>query len=106
VRLTNNPDDDYNADLSPDGQQIAFVSYGNGESAVYRIRIDGSERTRITTDVMVDGKVAWSPNGHQLAFGSYIDNAHGGLYTINTDGTGLQPLTMAGAYNGGISWRP
>jgi len=45
---------------SPDGNQIAFVSYRNGESDIYIISRDGKSIYRVTNDSGIEAMVDWT----------------------------------------------
>ena len=45
---------------SPDGNQIAFVSYRNGESDIYIISRDGKSIYRVTNDSGIEAMVDWA----------------------------------------------
>jgi Tol biopolymer transport system component len=85
---------------SPSGEWIAFITGGQ----LCMVHPNGSGQTCFNTDFDVDGQVTWSPDGSQLVFGSYMDNAHGNIYTINVDGSGLRQLTDAPGQNTGPAW--
>jgi Tol biopolymer transport system component len=64
---------------SPSGTQIAFVGLGksadkdkNWDWEIYVIDIDGSNLKRLTYNDVDDRAPAWSPDGKQIAFVSYI----------------------------------
>jgi len=50
--------------LSPNGDQIAFVSAGQ----IFLMNVDGSNRRQLTTDPSGDGSPAWSPDGQQIVY--------------------------------------
>jgi Tol biopolymer transport system component len=75
-----------NGVFSPDGTLIYFSgTLPNGQSGVIRANADGSNPVVIvigTSYQVADG----SPNGQSLLLTGV------GNYTVNTDGTGLQPI--------------
>ncbi|MEA2432576.1 MAG: TolB protein [Actinomycetota bacterium] len=93
-------------DWSPDGQWIVFSRrIDSGARALWIMRADGSEQRQLTAplDPMPsDSDAAWSANGSQILFSrgglgvhagdAYAQNS--GVYGINVDGTGLQPLSV------------
>ena len=52
------------------------------------MRADGSGVRRLRRAGPLVGGVAWSPDGHRLAFVTYENGADGGLYVMNADGSG------------------
>jgi len=52
---------------SPDGQNLAYVSFEGGASAVYVQRLSSGERTRVSARSGINGAPAWSPDGRRLA---------------------------------------
>lgn len=47
---------------SPDAQQIAFVSYRDGNAEIYRVNLDGTGVERLTDHPEFDGFPSWRPN--------------------------------------------
>jgi WD40-like Beta Propeller Repeat len=81
------------ADMSPNGEKIAFV---NESGDLYVMNADGSDRTRIINTPAAALSVAgpiFSPNGKKIAFEMDSSNSEIYLSVINTDGTGLTRLT-------------
>jgi Tol biopolymer transport system component len=58
------------ADLSPDGQTVAFSGHRNGDWNVdiFTVAASGGNPTRITTHDAWDDTPAWSPDGTQIAY--------------------------------------
>ena len=80
--------------------RIAFVRSGD----VYTIAPDGTNLTRLTTGMQAS-EPAWSPDGSRLAVVSVRDgNAE--LYSVGTDGSGIQRLTNDPADDRSPSWAP
>ena len=61
TNITNNPESVNSPSWSPDGSQIAFSSYIDGNSEIYVISADGSNQTNLTNDLEYDGMPSWSP---------------------------------------------
>ena len=55
---------------SPSGERIAFWSTANGQRDLETIRIDGSDRVKVTNDRELDWAPAWSADGKALFFAS------------------------------------
>ena len=59
-------------DFSRDGQWVTYVSYP--EQALWRSRVDGSDRLQLTYPPVLAGLPRWSPDGAQIA---YVDSQPG-----------------------------
>jgi Tol biopolymer transport system component/imidazolonepropionase-like amidohydrolase len=52
---------------SPDGQWLAYVTWGNGGGAINKIRADGrASPVRLTTDAAFYDTPVWSPDGQRI----------------------------------------
>lgn len=96
VQLTTNGSN-WRPVVSPNRQQIAFISNAETDLHLYVINYDGSNLRRVTTVPLAgvsatDLSFCWSPDGTQLV---YPSNAN--LYAVRTDGTGLRRVAMAPA---------
>ncbi len=86
--------------LSPDGNQIAFVSNMSGIPQIWRLPAQGGFPVQVTASEDPVGFVRWSPDGNWLAF----NVAPGGgfneqIYVVRPDGTGQRRLTEGGKEN-------
>jgi len=77
---------------SPDGEQIAFASYRDGNWEIYIMNADGSDQRNVTDNPTSDGLPAWSPDGEQIAFTSEREGNFE-IYLMNADGSGEIRLT-------------
>ncbi|MEA2461206.1 MAG: hypothetical protein QOH90_1383, partial [Actinomycetota bacterium] len=79
---------------------IAFERYGSG-GGIYVMNSDGSGAHRILdSEGHAIGRVAWSPNGTQIAFHGFFGEANneaGGLFLMNSDGSDIRLLALGGA---------
>ena len=116
-RLTNHPSYDDQAALSPDGNQIVFVSTrAAGTADLWILDVRTREAKALTSGTGGDFRPAWSPDGNWIAFasdrGSNLPAARGqwehlqlvDLYVIRPDGSGLKRLTEHGNFCGSPKW--
>jgi TolB protein len=88
-RLTNDPAEDENPDLSPDGDKIIFASNREGVYHIYIMDTDGSGVTKLTDADAGDLSPRWSPDGEQIAF-----SRTGAIYVMNSDGSNIRQITQ------------
>lgn len=107
VRLTDNPEGNFEPVVSPDGRSIAFVSSRDGDSEVYVMRADGSGPRRITAFYRDDWYPRWSPDGRTLAFLSNRESIDR-IYLVAADGSGIRPLNAKSdsVMEGEPAWSP
>ncbi|RRR65685.1 MAG: hypothetical protein EI684_22395 [Candidatus Viridilinea halotolerans] len=72
--------------MSPNGIEIAFTSYRDGNSEIYVMDRNGQNLRRLTNHPAADEAPSWTPTGERLVFAS---NREGG-YQIHM----LHPLTL------------
>ncbi len=109
--LTNNPDFDGYAVLSPDFELLTYVSIRNGKYCLYTMDANGSDQRLL---VEADGNVAyirdpqWSPDGKQITFIKRPSNTfQPQIFVINKDGSSLKQLSnesLGALYN--PQWDP
>lgn len=81
---------------------IVCHAFVEGNPHLFRIRPDGSGVTQITTGDSQNLYPTWSPNKSRIAFmrqTSEREDRNGDIYVINSNGTGLRPLTVGGDYH-------
>ncbi len=79
-------------ELSPDGQWLAFYTFGSPQEDLFVARRDGSESRQLTNDRRRDRVPRWSPEGKRIAF--YSDRSRNyEIWAIDLDGGGLRRLT-------------
>ncbi|MDF2774444.1 MAG: hypothetical protein K0S86_3944 [Geminicoccaceae bacterium] len=104
------------AGIAPDDSRIAFMSDRDGPDPlgtlgtpeIYVMRPDGTDQRRLTRNNVMEGHLAWSPDGKQIAF---FSRQGGGtdIHVMNADGTGerrLTNLTSAGLGAFSPAWSP
>ena len=86
---------------SPDGKWLAFQAPGQG---VVVVSPDGKERKLLVKRISGAGRCAWSPDGKRLIFrANNVGEARGTFWSVNADGSGLQPVNL-GVGSGYIDW--
>ncbi len=79
--------------FSRDGKWIAYVTYPDG--SLWRSRVDGSERLRLTDPPIYPLNPQWSPDGKQIAFWGYRTGKVDEIYTVPANG-GAPELLIPG----------
>jgi Tol biopolymer transport system component/DNA-binding winged helix-turn-helix (wHTH) protein len=95
VRLTASSAVDFNAQYSPDGGRIAFMSTRSGSREIWTCASDGAQCVQVTAINGYTGTPRWSPDGTQIVFDSaaagqtdvYVVDANGGSPRRLTDVT-------------------
>lgn len=85
TRLTTEPANGMHPAWSPDGRQIAFMSWRNGRTELFRMNADGSGQELLLS--MPDGDAVdprWSPSGDAIAF---VHVPSGGVAAAAQDAT-------------------
>jgi len=90
-------------DFSKDGQWIAFTAYPDG--ALWRSRIDGTERRQLTFSPLRAFLPRWSPDGRSIAFVD-ISNEPWTIRVISSTGTGLTEVSPTGEGASDPTWSP
>jgi TolB protein len=107
VRLTDADGYDAEASYSPDGKQIVFTSFRDGDANIYIMDADGKNARRITHDKGYDGGPFFSPDGKRIIYRSdRKGNDLLQLYVNNTEGTAERALTNNDFVNWGPFWHP
>jgi len=52
---------------SPDGKQLAYVSFENHRSEIYIANVSNGQRKKVSNSPGINGAPAWSPDGRKLA---------------------------------------
>ncbi len=103
VRLTNSNGYDAEGSYSPDGKQIVFTSFRDGDGEIYIMDADGRNARRITKAPGYDGGPFFSPDGKRII---YRSDRRGDdklqIYINNLEGTAERALTS----NDFVNWGP
>jgi len=76
---------------SPDGTQLAYVSFETGKPVIYVQTLASAQRQPVANYRGNNSAPAWSPDGKKLAVALSRDGISQ-LYSINADGSGLRRL--------------
>ena len=111
VNLTGDAAQNLDPDWSPDGAWIAYSSARTGDTRLWRIRVDGTERRRLTGDEAPGHEEyhpSWSPTGAQVVFerwgGRGLQDAD--IHVVTVDGGAVHPLVVDPGFDGQPSWGP
>jgi Tol biopolymer transport system component len=92
TQLTNTLTQERHPRWSPDGSQIAFISYREGKSNLWTIPSEGGEANKATVNVPNPDAIlryitrpSWLPDGTWLAFGGFFGEDRG-IWTIPAKG--------------------
>lgn len=103
VRLTDTPGYDAEGSYSPDGKEVVFTSFRDGDAEIYVMNADGTSPRRITRSKGYDGGPFFSPDGTKLIYRSdRKQNDLLQLYVNDTKGTAERALTD----NEAVNWGP
>jgi TolB protein len=103
MRLTDTPGYDAEGSYSPDGMQIIFTSFRDGDAEIYIMDADGHNPRRITQRKGYDGGPFFSPDGKRIVYRSDRNNNDLlQVYINNPEGTAERALTN----NEAVNWGP
>jgi Tol biopolymer transport system component len=89
---------------SRDGRWVAYASLPDG--ALWRSRVDGTDRLQLTTAPMATTAPSWSPDGKRIVFAGGIAGKLDQIYLISADGGVPEPLFHDGRNRGRPNWSP
>jgi Tol biopolymer transport system component len=78
-------------DFSRDGEWIAYVSYTDG--SLWRSKMDGSEKLRLTSPPIQPVSPRWSPDGTHIAFSGGNPGEQWKVWLISSQGGNPEALT-------------
>ncbi len=103
--LVNDPSNNIQPSVSPDGYKLAFASDRSGKYQIYVVNTDGTQLTNITNNSAQNWGAVWSPDGKKLAFGTDRDG-NNEIYVMNVDGSSPTNLTKTATISEGVSEFP
>lgn len=92
-------------DFSPNGREISYTSYKNGNPDVYRREIFSGAEARLTKFRGTNITAAFAPDGNRLAL-SMSKDGNAEIYLTAKDGKQLGRLTHSDAIEISPSWSP
>jgi TolB protein len=90
---------------SPDGSQLAYVSFEGRKPSVYVQNVGTGARRLLINAPGNQSAPAWSPDGSRIV---YASSQAGGtqLFVAGADGSGIRRLTNSGAIDTAPNWAP
>jgi len=89
---------------SPDGRQIAYVSFEARRSEIYVQDLRSGSRKRVSARPGVNGAPAWSPDGQKLAVSLSRPDGNLDIYTLGINNQVLTRLTTSPAIDTEPAW--
>jgi TolB protein len=90
---------------SPDGKELAYVSFETGRPAIFRQNLATATRQQLTNFKGLNGAPSWSPDGKTLAIVLSKDG-NPELYSLELDSGKLTRLTRHFAIDTEPAWMP
>ncbi|QAZ41323.1 Tol-Pal system protein TolB [Methylibium sp. Pch-M] len=90
---------------SPDGRELAYVSFESRKAVVYVQEVASGKRRTLASFRGSNSAPAWSPDGRQLALTLSRDGGSQ-LFVMGRDGEGVKRLTSSGAIDTEATWAP
>jgi TolB protein len=90
---------------SPDGKNIAYVSFEGRNSAIYIQNIATGSRRILSKYSGINGAPSWSPDGKSIALVLTL-TGYPKIYTIELDTSKLQQITDGASLDTEPSWAP
>ncbi len=90
---------------SPDGKQLAYVSFESGRSAIYTQVIKSGKRTLVSSLKGINSAPAWSPDGKRLAM-TLSKDGNTEIYRLDLATKKLERYTRHYAIDTEASWSP
>ena len=90
---------------SPDGTRLAYVSFEQGNSAIYVQDVKEGRRFMVSAQSGINSAPAWSPDGRYLALTLSIDGS-ADIYLMDTRTRRLKRLTRDSGIDTEACWMP
>ena len=92
------------ADFSPDGQWVTYVTVPEG--TLWRSRVDGSERLQLTNAPLFAILPRWSPDGKQIVFSAGQYGKPWKIFLVSAQGGAAQELLSENLSEMDPTWSP
>lgn len=90
---------------SPDGRQLAYVSFEGGSSGIWIQDLGSGDRYRLTDFPGINGAPAWSPDGERIAL-TLSGGGAPNIYVIDLQTRDMKQVTRGGAIDTEAAWMP
>jgi TolB protein len=90
---------------SPDGREIAYVSFENKTAEIYIQEVLTGSRRKLASFKGINGAPSWSPDGRKLAL-TLSRDGNPEIYVMTIEGGGLRRLTNSAAIDTEPVWTP
>lgn len=105
LQMTRNRSINLNPDFSPDGHEIIYTSYKQGNPDLYKRHLSSSAEIPLSQRKGLNITGSWSPDGSKIAL-SLSKDGDSEIYTISKDGTHPMRLTVNPAIEVYPTWSP
>jgi len=92
-------------DWSPNGEQLAYVSFENKVSEIYVQTLATGKRKSVAKYKGINGSPSWSPDGKKLAL-TLSKGGNSDVYILSLDKLSLRQLTKSRAIDTEATWSP
>jgi len=104
--LTSDPADEFQADLSPDGKDIAYHSWKTGSRDIFVKPLAGGAVQQLTSSPAQEAGPVWAPDGRSIAFWKIGGNRILNVVRRNVSGAWGAPAERASFLNSRPEWLP
>jgi len=94
--------------FSPDGTQVVFAVFGNGNStSIWRIAAAGGQAVALASAAFENYCPTWSPDGNWIAYQSSAINVGSEIWIMHRNGSNKRQITSTpGGWSRGPVWSP
>ncbi|MDX1384827.1 MAG: Tol-Pal system beta propeller repeat protein TolB [Thermoanaerobaculia bacterium] len=91
---------------SPDGAQIAYVSYVRGAPGIYLVDLASGKKEALLTDGTLNISPAISPDGRTIAFARTVGRGNSEIFLADRNGGNLRQITRSSGIDTNPAWSP